>query len=590
MTVAPDKIETLLTIRPVCTNTQPRNPDFELLRRLLGEELRISFSDSTDSVVDRALAIVVDSQVQGVFCPVGLQKVPLLVGVLQYVVYRPQVSALPAIWREPLMRGVERTAQVVAASPFHGLPTWEAAPILRFIWEYFHSAFTATDPGVPRGLLQALSNLLDIVRAGYAREQAFDLRKNVYDLTVVMRKYMRLATGEAVGALPAYPTGIELMHLYQDLIAQSPPPDAQGTGRSRQSYESDIWRLVKDQPGQRWIERAYGGRRPSEGVKPGRSLFASRVDCDELFVPAVTEAADGEEEVEIAAFGEKTAARPPKLRTAQKPSGPRAPYRGDWPQTLYRNPTRHTPGVLALVEVALVLRGLLELARREGDLRVANAQCVLWGGILYGWTRQLWRARFCVQAPDTFTHPGLVFLERGAFASLKPQIPLGWPAEIVPEAGRNRKAYLAARQELARDFEPVEPCYLIALHPVLVEPLNVLAKHCSADRPIITDEEYRVALDDLLQCLNSFCQAEKPVPMTAGRLSLTFRGYCDGYGLDGPAAYVVSGRPMKHQEMSINYTRISVTEACRMHWAFADRLVGDVREQYDRLGQLFRLA
>ena len=591
MTVSSDQIKLLLPMQPVSAALAVEHQSSDLLRRTFREELQKSFLAEADLVVDRALAVVVGNQVQGIFCPIGSQGVPLLAGVLHYVMGRPQTAALPEAGREALLSDVRQTAQVLPRSPFQSIPTWETAPILRFIWEYFHSAFMAASPGVPRGLMQALSNLLDIVRAGYAREQAFDLRKNVYDLTVVMRRYMGLASGEAVGALPVYPTGIELMRLYQVLIAQSPPPDARGTGRSRQSYESDIWRLVKDLPGQRWMERAYGGRRPTEGAYSGRiSSFRTRVDCDELTTPAVIETAEGEEEAELAALGEKPAAKPPKPRTAPKPSGPRTHYRGDWPQTLYRNPTRHTPGVLALVEMALILRGLLELARREGDLRAARARCVLWGGVLYGWTRQLGQACFCEQAPEAFTHPGLVFLERGAFASIKPQTPLGWPKEIVPEAGQDRKAYLVARQELARDFEPVEPAYLIAVHPVLIESLNRLAEHCPAGRPIFTGGEYGVALDDLLQCLNVFCRAEKPIPMMGGRLSLTFRGYCESYGLDGPAAYVVSGRPMKHQEMSINYTRISVTEACRMHWAFADRLVGDVREQYDRLGQLFRLA
>jgi hypothetical protein len=271
----------------------------------------------------------------------------------------------------------------------------------------------------------------------------------------------------------------------------------------------------------------------------------------------------------------------PHRRT--KNQATRRHFRDAWPQTILRNITRHTPGVLTTVELAHLMQSIIDLRNVE-IARANKATLALFAGQFCGWTEQLVDAQVCDKPPNPFNHhSSLAFLQGTPFASIRPTVPVGRPIELTPE-GQDEQVYLAAVERHRAVFEPISPSYLIALHPVLAWAVQQVCPPRSASWKLMSKREYTQAFSDLTLGLRRYCV--NAANITPGRLAASFHGYAGSLGFDASDCYAICGRAMKHQEMPINYTYVSIAETCQRHWGFVNQLISEIAGQHDALGRL----
>lgn len=538
------------------------------------------FTSHPGQAAARLLAgFVAGSQVTGLTAPIGNAGTPLLQRLWEAGLVGAGPELAPPETLRHLRLALDQACRALDQPPYNQPPAWRQAPLLAWLQDY-----TAT-PLFERAGLRPHWNLLAIIRPGLAGGEPFKLQETVSQLTWALRRYGPHVPPDQLAAPPGPLTARQWLAVFEDLIASQMSPNKPLTRNTLRTYRRDIARLLMDDSLQGWQPRGYGGRRKDYGVEydqlpedaPERQAFldpAAQVDGE--IVQAIEDFETG--------LPDEPEDGPPVVEPEPRPKGAPAPHYADpWPHTLWRSLTYSTQGVPALVEVAFLLQGTSELAAQD-PARAERARLVLLAGLLYGWAGELLEARWVEAAPDPARHPGLAFDRSRPWAFVRPQTPVGWPERLVP--GKHAPAaYQQAVAEHRQVYEPVEPSYCLALHPALAETVAARAAGQARAKVVLTPAELAQALADLNAGLHRYCPN---VPrLTHGRLVLGFHGYGTAYGLDGPAAYLVRGKAMVHQEMPVNYTRLSVADTNRRHWQWADQILADVANQHRYLAQLF---
>ncbi len=548
----------------------PNHDEIDCLVKTLSSALP-SFSPNQDTVAQAILStVIVHSQVKGIFYTSSPSRSPVMMSIIEAFGHEAlSVGLIKEHAYSELIAGVKKTIEQFQIPPFIDKPGWQDAPIIRWIIEMLGTQIFESC------ICIAHRNLIDIVISGIEAEgENFNLVKNVRDITYPIRRYARMVTGTELHN--------DLSQLLISKVAMDPPMERNRTGNTTQTYIRDIRRLINNDASTQWVEQhriraAESPQSKSNGreydlIDESNEVRDAFLRSAELYESEIAQGMDVDEIL---------GAQPeiPKLNDQTKKS-----FFDPWVQTIYRNPTRHTPGVLSVIEIALLLQQMSTPANADENERCNIARVVLLAGIFYGWTRQLTTARVENTCPEPYAHPGIVFLSnRPELVSIKPEIPVGYPKSFIPSA-ENRAQFPAIIAQHDRDYEHVDHTYRLAIHPIVSREIAMLVRACHPSEGLLSIEQYNRALNDLSTAIQKCCPNSKHI--TAGRLSATFQGYATSAGLDGPARYAICGRPTKISEMSINYTRISISKTCKIHWQFINQIWDEIQIQFNLLGKM----
>lgn len=580
-------IQTLNTLIPttpkyLCAQS---SPVLVMLIDGLAESLAALFPDPTYAAKKLLSLIVVHSQVKGIFANIHHGSQPLLCCIVDlFLEHGCDEHIIDQNSYTQLMDSIIRTATQFNGSPYTDKPNWNEAPIIRWAIDY------SGTPVFPRGMYQAHKNLMGIVTSGLGSQaKDFSLTQNVRGLTYPLRRYARLATQTQIKELGNDPSEENLYKLLAALVKANPPLDPLRTGTTFSTYLSDIGRLVLGSTRTQWVTQegmrspringySYNEKDTSEYDQldennPLRQAFISIADHYE------TEIEEGLNVDENSDDEQKPSIQTPLQKLKKQPT-----FFDPWLQTIYRNPTRHSPGVLSTIEIAIALQSTFDLENSELWERSQTTRLVLLGGLFYGWTKQLLTSCITHEPPAPHTHPGITFLVGKPLVSIKPEIPVGYPQSFIPsEENQGRFALIISQHDL--HYEHVDHCYLVAIHPVIARDVDEIIKRRSVGESILSQQEYDQAMTDLSSGLQRYSPKSRNI--TAGRLSASFQGYAASYGMDGSDRYAICGRPTKISEMPVNYTRLALAETCEHHWQWIDTWLKEIGIQRDHLCRSF---
>ena len=148
-----DQLELLLPVAPGTARIAREPSALTTLRNTLRRTLK-AMSPFEDVAAERVIMLmVVSAQVQGIVSHVGVAAQPLLASVVGYFVNRPTALQVDLELRSALITSVEQASKRLQRPPFHSVPAWQEAPVVRWLWEFAGTRL------FPRGLVQAQSNL-----------------------------------------------------------------------------------------------------------------------------------------------------------------------------------------------------------------------------------------------------------------------------------------------------------------------------------------------------------------------------------------------------------------------------------------------
>lgn len=556
-------LQLLLPITPQDTGDWPPSALMVPVRQALQTSLSYLGLSAT-AAVERALALcIIRDQIVGLTFPVGAGQVPLLLAVVRHFVERPEAEHVPLMFRVTLLDSIASACQQLQQQPYNVHPTYDESPLLACIADLAQSNL------FPRGLEHTLWNLLDLLRSNKQQPAGGNLRKLIYDLTWATRHFSRKVGGDDIASLASYPNADEIVRLLWAALDKDKPTNK----RTYSTYRRDIERLAQ-MPGDAAMGGSRHGRRSTIEYDllgeddPIRQAFAvlaaeAQAEIDDGLMPFT------ETDLSQERRRSETVSRQSTIHT-----GSGHHYRFDWPQTIQRNLTRHTPGVLKAAELGAIFRGLADDTRWLSATRRDRAALVLLAGCFCGWTKQLPLAQIVANIPSPNQHPGLVWLPDGV-VSIRPHVPLGWP-DLLQPVNAGTDSYERFIKDHFLNYETVSPAYQLPLHPAIAPVAQRLVRQ-SVSAVFMAADDYQLALQDLTTQL----QLEFPnaAAITGGRLMASFRGWAHSLGLDGADSFVVSGRAMSQHEMPINYTLISISEACRHHWHFVNQWLDDIRNE-----------